>query len=407
MTIDGWIIQINPGFPGNIVAGQPPDEGDRTNLCTVNRNPPFWTNQSIQLANTSFGSPSSSAKVGDNVTVQVALYAGQGTSYTNIIQSIQAWVCYPNTLPGNQFNLNTVVPSMNANFPGSQSPPKWTGNQYITASLQPDVPDDYVGPAGSSATLPGLLPAWTPIAADIMNAPAGLQGQNEVHCCIVVTSSGTSDASGDTQPVGYQVPAPASAPDGVNVCGDGHAGQLNIQIIGIMPGGHMRHRPAGLAFLSGLAGRDVRKAEISVAVAQVAQNEHIDPSVLKFLKAGPYGKLPLKPSKTSPVSFGLMKNGHAMRHGWLSRFFKEIAEELEETVEEIDRMFTGTSMPSPKLPQKSITVAVPSSGIYPLLFHAQFDPHEPVGSVHVFDVIQIDKQTGRRGGMRIAAVIVP
>ncbi len=65
MSIQGWIVQIDPGFPGNLIPGQTDDQGDRTNICTTKRNPPFWTNQSIELMNTSFGSPSTSAKVGD------------------------------------------------------------------------------------------------------------------------------------------------------------------------------------------------------------------------------------------------------------------------------------------------------------------------------------------------------
>lgn len=414
MLIEGWIIQINPGFPGNIVAGQPPDEGVRTGLCTTSRNPPFWTNQSIQLTNTSFGSPSTSAKVGDSATVQVTLYAGQGDSFTNFIQTIQAWVCYPNTIPGdpNQFNQNVVVPSMNPNFPGFHNPPSWTGSQYITASVQPDVPEDYVGPPtseGSLGPLPGLTPAWQPIAEDILSAPPGLQDQNEVHACIIVTSSGTSDETSDTQqPVGFSVPAPGYNPSGVDVCGDGHAGQLNIHIVGTGPGGHHRGRvrAAGLAFLSGRAAAE-RGKKLSVSVNPVIQTGRIDPAVLKYLQAGPYGTLPLKPSNMAPVSFGLLKNSHALHHSWLCRFFKEIEEELKQVGEDIEHLLAGTPLPSHKQPQQSISVTSPSSGIYPLLFHAQFDPTETVGNVHVFDVVQTDDQTGKQGGIRIAAVIAP
>jgi hypothetical protein len=72
-------------------------------------------------------------------------------------------VRHPNTTPGdpNHFNLSAVVPSMNPSVPGSDSPPSWSGSQYITASLEPDVPEDYVGPPvaeGWLAALPGLAP---------------------------------------------------------------------------------------------------------------------------------------------------------------------------------------------------------------------------------------------------------
>lgn len=404
MSIQGWIIQINPGFPGNLVAGQPSDEGDRSNLCTANRNPPFWTNQSIELTNTSFGTPSTSAKVGDSAIVQVTCYAGSGISYTNYIKTIQAWVCYPNSVPNepNFFNLNTVVPSMNPMFLHSKSPPSWSSappGVYITASMAEDVPNDYVGPP--LGTLPGLAPPWQPIEQDILAAPSGLQPPNEAHACIVVTSSGTSDASGSTQNVGFS--AAGNDPTGVDVCSDGHAGQLNINIFGALPGGLDRGPRAGFAFLAGTAARE--KAALSVTVSRVIQNEQIDPVVLKFLRAGPYGKLPLRPSNTAPTSFGLMKNGHALHHSWLGKFFEEVEDELKEAIEDIEHVLSGTRLSPDKLPKRSINVKAPSSGIYPLLFHAEFDPGEPAGNVHVFDIVQTDERTGRRGGIRVAAVI--
>jgi hypothetical protein len=390
MSIVGWIIQIDPT-----------DQGDRTSLCTTPRNPPFWTNQSIQLINTSFGSPSTSAQVGDNATIQVTLYAGAGVSYTNFVTSIQAWVCYPNTIPGdpNHFNLNAVVPSMNPSAPGSNAPPSWSGEQYLTASIQPNVPEDYLGPTS-------LTPTWQPIQDDILEAPAGLQGSNEAHTCIIATSAGTSDALSDSQsPVGYS--APGTDPTGVDVCGSGFAGQLNIHIIGVSKGGQIRpggNLAGGLAFLAGVAQAG-RQTNLPVAVNLVSQGALIDPGLLKFLQSGPYGHLPLKPSSTPPLSFGLMKNGHALHHRWLCQFFKEIEHELKEIWDDIQHLLAGTLIPSHKHPQQSINVTVPSSGIAPLLFLGQFDPSEAVGNVHVFDVVQTDPLTGKQGGIRIAAVV--
>lgn len=402
MSIQGWIVQIDPGFPGNDVLGQTSDQGDRTNLCTAPRNPPFWTNQSIQLTNTSFGSPSTSAKVGDNATINVTMYGGAGGSVTNLIKTIQAWVCYPNTIPGdpNHFNLNSIVPSMNPSSPGSSAPPSWSGEAYITASLQPDVPEDYVGPPvaqGSLGALPGLTPNWTPGEADI--AP----GNTQAHACIVVTSSGVANADDDSQNVGFF--APGNDPTGVNVCGDGHAGQLNISIVGTSGKRSGHGRVIGFGFLSGtaVAGR----ANLSVSVKPVIQGAQIDPSVLKFLQAGPYKNLPLKASGTAPVSFGLMKNSHALKHGWLCRFFNEIEDELKDVIQDIEKWLTGASLPPHKHPQQSISVTAPSSGIYPLLFQAQFDPSEPEGNVHVFDIVQTDSVTGKQGGIRVAVVIAP
>jgi hypothetical protein len=101
------------------------------------------------------------------------------------------------------------------------------------------------------------------------------------------------------------------------------------------------------------------------------------------------------------------ENGHAVHHGWLCRFFKEIEHEVKDVIEDIESLLTGKPIPPHKQPQQSLRITAPSSGIYPLLFQAQFDPTETVGSVHVFDIVQTDQQSGKRGGIRVAIVVAP
>jgi hypothetical protein len=127
-----------------------------------------------------------------------------------------------------------------------------------------------------------------------------------VHACIIVTSSGTTDNPELPQNIGYF--APGNDPTGVDVCGDGHAGQLNISIVGVLKG-QIRvggSLAAGLGFLAGLAEAG-RVGDLVVKVNRVTQGAQIDPGLLKFLQAGPFGELPLKPSSTPPTAFGLMK----------------------------------------------------------------------------------------------------
>ena len=100
------------------------DNGARVNWCSAQ---PFWTNQSMQLSGTSVDN--ATARVGDSVTVQVEVRGlfwtdEQGQTFTeeNSVNSIQAWACYPNTLPGT-FNQSLIVFSMNPGNAQRSLPP--------------------------------------------------------------------------------------------------------------------------------------------------------------------------------------------------------------------------------------------------------------------------------------------
>jgi hypothetical protein len=232
-------------------------------------------------------------------------------------------------------------------------------------------------------------------------------GNNEVHACILVNSFGDSQGV----PVGVN-PASAVDPTGVNVLNNPHVGQLNIAIQGTaMPGKKRSPTPGGpdgpaarLAFLAGVP--DIgRRAALSVTVKHVDQGAQIDPTVLRALQASRYASLPLKPSNAPPPTFGLMPNPHALRHGWLSQFFTEIEDELKELLADFESLIFGRPLPSHKRPKPSVSITTPTSGIYPLLLQAQFDPSEAAGSVHVFDILQTDPVTGEQGGIRVAMVV--
>jgi hypothetical protein len=54
-----------------------------------------------------------------------------------------------------------------------------------------------------------------------------------------------------------------------------------------------------------------------------------------------------------------------------------------------------------------LRLALPPSGVQPLLFEIEPDPASAPGSVHVFDLVQTTEGTGDQGGCRVALVVVP
>ena len=372
------------------------DNGARTNWCSSR---PFWTNPNIQLAQTSLGSRT--AKVGDSAVIQVKLHGvtDRGSTEEGRIETIQAWVCYPNTIPNdpNHFNITSIVPSMNPNFVGSNPPPSYQGNPITIFGGSTTDPESYTDWIS-------LQPAWQPTENDLLFAPPQLQGQNEAHVCIIASSAGHADVNGDDVPVGVTISNNDLA--GIDICDDPHQGQTNIMVVGVP-----RRRIgagaglAGLAFLSGVAQAG-RRAPIAVEMNPVPQGAQIDPTLLGILKSGPYAQLPLQPAQSHPTSFGLQKNHHALHHGWLCRFLGEIEDELKELLEAAEDALKGVAHHKPA-PQQTMNVTVPSSGLYPMVLQAEFAQGETVGNVHVFDIIQTDGQTGKRGGLRVAMVITP
>lgn len=174
------------------------DNGDRTNWCSTKQ---FWTNQSIQLSGTSVDN--TTARVGDSVTIQVEVRGlfwtnneGQTFTQENNVNVIQAWACYPNTIPmaPGAFNVNAIVPSMNPSNPNRSIPPTLPNPPAICFGGSTD------DPAPVTTGFLNLAPVWKPTADDLL--PPNQDG----HVCIVANCAGIADVNGDQAPIGFTIP---------------------------------------------------------------------------------------------------------------------------------------------------------------------------------------------------------
>jgi hypothetical protein len=166
------------------------DTGLRKNWCTTQA---WWTNQSNQFSRTS---NNVTANVGENAIIQVearGTFLGEQQAFTLEckVNSIQAWVCYPNTVTG-ATSKNLIVSSMNPNNPNRSPAPTLSARAICFTGT----PDD------TSPVTTGFLnlsPAWVPTNEDL------LPPNNTGHVCVIATSAGIFDVNGDALPVGISI----------------------------------------------------------------------------------------------------------------------------------------------------------------------------------------------------------
>ncbi|MGA2258794.1 MAG: hypothetical protein ABSG53_29355, partial [Thermoguttaceae bacterium] len=212
---------------------------------------PWWTCENIQLTGTV--SPVM-ARVGDAVTIQVGIQALPTLEpFEQLILSVQAWVCYPNTVAGGA-DATLVVPSMQNNQFASF---EFSGTPLSDA---PTVVNNMNYQQGNGFLwLP--LSVWTPTLEDFMD-----QGVHEGHCCMIANASGLFDFNGTNgTPVGQQIIVNSELQTDISVCTDLYQGQRNIVIV--PAGGHKRSR---FGFLSGAPQRKT-PSRTTIAVRAINQ----------------------------------------------------------------------------------------------------------------------------------------
>jgi len=345
---------------------------------------PWWTCENIQLTGTV---DAVTARVGDTVTIQVGIQALPTLEvFEQLIFSVQAWVCYPNTVAG-ETDSSLVVPSM-------QPPNQFASffNPSITTAPAVYNSMTYQQASGPTPSFQWIsLTTWTPTPEDFMD-----QAGHEGHCCIIANVSGAFDFNPESgffaSPVGQQIVADSELATYIDVCTDLYQGQRNIVIVG-SPSGHGRRLLPGFGFLSG-APRQKASSKTTIAVTAIKQGDQVDPLLLKVLNSGPYRGLPLKPAILPPKSLRLARHECGW-NGWLSKIIHEAEEIIEELLGLATHPFGGGHQ---------LHLSLPPQGLQPLRVEVELDPTEPPGTVHAIEITQTDA-SGARGGIRAGIVV--
>lgn len=322
------------------------------------------------------------ARVGDTVTIKVGIQAlPTQESFEQLIFSVQAWVCYPNTVAG-RADQSLVVHSMQMDHFASYD---WA----LTGTPEADAPHVFndMNYHQGNGFLWQPLTSWMPQEQDFMD-----QGAHGGHCCIIANVSGQYDYPGG-QPVGWQFTHNSELHAKINVCTDLYQGQRNIVIVPATSGGEGRRTPPRFGFLSG-APSQKRSSKTTVAVTAINQGDQVDPLLLTVLKSGPYAGLPLKPATLPPKSLRLARHDCGW-NDWLCKIIHEAEEIIEELLGLEAHPFGGGHQ---------LHLSLPAEGLQPLRVEVELDPTEPPGIVHSIEITQTDAN-GARGGIRAGIVV--
>jgi hypothetical protein len=363
-----------------------PNEGGQRNICNLaNQNEythaPWWTCENIQLTGTV---DAVTARVGDKVVIQIGIQGltnNDGTTSEALIQHVQAWVCYPNTVTG-AANATLVVPSMqNSAFASFTN----------TSASAPEVfgGGDYQDQSEVGFKWISLTP-WMPTEEDFLE-----QTGNEGHCCVIANAAGVSavldpDNPESGEPVGVNITDKSQLQGDIDICTDLYQGQRNIVIVPVQQGGQIR---AGFGFLSGLPN-EKRAMKMTVTATAIDQGAQIDPILLKVLSNGPYAGLPLKPASSPPKSLRLTRHQYKW-NSWLCKIIREAEAIVEELLGLEIHPFGGGHQ---------LRLSLPSQGLQPLSIAVELDPNEPPGTVHSLEITQTSAD-GARGGIRAGIVV--
>jgi hypothetical protein len=379
----------DPGFmiPLNLRDFLFPQDSGQRNICTAANQQtytkaPWWTCENIQLPQTV---DAVTARVGDSVVIEVGiqgLVGAGGETAAALIQHVQAWVCYPNTVAGGG-NATLVVPSMQNNKFASFTNPNpnaplvfGSGNTF-----------DYQSSTDGAFQWISLT-AWTPTEEDFLE-----QADQGGHCCVIANAAGLSDyeeETNDGESVGVNITDSSQLHSDINICTKLWQGQRNIAIVPTPKGGKRR---LGFAFLSGAPGRTER-SRTTVSVTAIDQGGEVDPILHKVLASGPYAGLSLKAASSAPLSLRLAKHDYKSNN-WLCKIIHEAEAIVEESLGLATHPFGGGHQ---------MHLNLPPQGLQPLGVTIELDPTEPPGTVHAIEIIQIDAD-GSRGGIRAGIVV--
>ncbi len=361
--------------------------GARSNWCAT----PFWTNENVFLR-TAAGADVTDIRANEPVTIQVGIQGvyppGQtGMGPLNLVEAVQAWVCYPNTSPGAAGMAGMPVGSINP-----ADPPSWTGSQGVYGYPSSD-PTWYQDPdtSDNAYVVVSLSPAWTPRQGDI------LPPNTSAHCCVLVNTLGLADADVQVNPVtgtpvvtGTSVGV-ADALTNIDICQSPYQGQRNINILPLPVIG-----PNALGHQFGFLAATPSSQPTRVTVEVTPVTAELDRGLARLVRAGRYRELPLRPAPHPLTALRLRANPYPCS-GRLQQLIHAAEEIVEEPIDDLAHPFRQTSR---------LALRLPPAGVQPLLLELECSPGAPVGSVYQLDITQTEA-SGERGGIRLIAVVVP
>ncbi|HMK90179.1 MAG TPA: hypothetical protein VK446_11180 [Methylocystis sp.] len=379
MSAIGFMIPLNKAdytsYASNV--------GGPRNICATDPSS-WWTNENIQFTGTV---DATTARVGDTVVIQVGVQGltNEGLAAFSVIQNVQAWVCYPNTVAGGA-SASLVVPSMQNN-PASYS-------DTTDSAFEVEGGGVYEDPSFSFHWIP--LSSWTPTEDDFLG-----QSSHEGHCCVIANAAGFANYSNmppnptpDPIPEGAVITPDSELSSQINICTNPWQGQRNVAIVAAGAIGGIRANPI-FHFLSGAPELET-SSKTTIAVTAIDQKGQIDPVIFKVLSSGPHARLPLKPASSPPKSLRLVRHPHE-RGGWLAEIIREAEEIVEELLGLDQHKFGGGH---------KLNLSLPPRGLQPLRLEVELDPTDPPGAVHAIDITQTDAN-GARGGIRVGLVVIP
>ncbi len=338
----------------------------------------FWFNPNITISTGLLNAAQSTT-----ISVKVTNTAGESVR----LNHVQVTVCAFNTL--HSFNSTSILPSLTS------------GNGLNWDNVFP-FPTDVVIPAGGSFTVPLN---WTPQTGDIhhFDNVAGAAFENitktSLHACIFANCSGsfppvmTGAVTDDGTALSWN-----SAAFGT-FCTDTHHGQHNVSLHRLASQLHI-----AIPFYAGLAGG--RKSGIAkVFLREATFNPRTDPELLDMIQRAGLGALPIQPAPTPARVAGLTRFRGAMQR--LEEGLSEAAGEIKEGVEHLMGHWADEDDENdPQTPRNVLTLDLSPNSLMPLLLKVAVDKGDPVGAVHVFDVVQSNSD-GTRGGFRLATINAP
>jgi hypothetical protein len=127
--------------------------------------------------------------------------------------------------------------------------------------------------------------------------------------------------------------------------------------------------------------------------------------VVEMIRLAGLDHLPIQPALLPARVAGIARFRSAVER--IEQKVEEIVDEGREALKHLRGHWSDEDDESdPATPRNVVTLQLARGELKPLLLKVALDKDEPLGVVHVFDVVQLN-QDGTRGGFRLATINTP